>query len=615
MINQNWVFGNKAGITFNGNPSPSPFQVPTATGHPDFYTNEGCASVSDENGILLFYTDGVYVWKGVDGKLVEAPNSTPYKLKGDYTATQSCIIVPDPANKEQYYILTMDGNSYNPNIHGLGQNIQNGPIGLINNFAAYLINVNSWLIDDLTSNLGTPQTYSNDTYTNGNTTFNLSPAEKLVAVRMPNCSDFWILSVEQLLENGDSGEYVGNHPNEKPGYEKPKLALMRIYQIKKNGVTSSISHVRDVELGEDAKLGDVGSMRCSSNCKWVAIASRDAECVYLYEFDHVSGILNVNSRQTIQLNGKFGDRPYGVEFSGNSEILYVSTIKTGSNGTIYQIEMPTSLNSNAVISNEFQITRLSGTGVEFSSVGAVQMGPDDKIYIARAGTNKLGVINNPNVLGVGCDLESAKITLDGICLHGLPNLVSTRCPDDDCNCDCNHDCTGCNEDAEAQNEELIERAKLKHNTIKAEDACPDPFLEACTLNAVTSSLSDLQPCFYFHWGDGANDQIEEHDTEVFYLTACNNFNDIRFNGLRITKVTLLPDVHPLEKIHIVPDRFVNLDCLEPCSCQTREFAMITRANDTAGAYTLQVEYCYEGISIIGGKHQGMAEFPLIITED
>ena len=56
-------------------------------------------------------------------------------------------------------------------------------------------------------------------------------------------------------------------------------------------------------------------------------------------------------------------------------------------------------------------------------------------------------------------------------------------------------------------------------------------------------------------------------------------------------------------------------CLEPCSCQTREFAIITRANDTAGDYALQVEYCYEGILMIGSRHQGIVEFPLIIAED
>lgn len=43
--------------------------------------------------------------------------------------------------------------------------------------------------------------------------------------------------------------------------------------------------------------------------------------------------------------------------------------------------------------------------------------------------------------------------------------------------------------------------------------------------------------------------------------------------------------------------------------------MIIRANDTAGDYTLQVEYCYEGILMIGNSHQGIVEFLLTIAED
>jgi hypothetical protein len=177
------------------------------------------------------------------------------------------------------------------------------------------------------------------------------------------------------------------------------------------------------------------------------------------------------------------------------------------------------------------------------------------------------------------------------------------------------DCNGCNKDSKAQNEELIERAKAKFYTQKAGLECGRPFGKECEKQVITDKIN-LQPCFYFNWGDGAKDQIEEHDTEVFYITVCNQYRDIRYKGLRITKVTLVPNTHSIDKIHIVPDRFVNFDCLEPCSCQTREFAMITRANDTAGNYKLEVEYCFEGIEFAGRlATNGKVEFDLEITED
>src|SRR5690606_35489912 len=58
--NKIWVFGNKAGLDFNtGNPVPisSSINAGNAGG-----TLEANASVCDTAGVLLFYTDGSFVW-------------------------------------------------------------------------------------------------------------------------------------------------------------------------------------------------------------------------------------------------------------------------------------------------------------------------------------------------------------------------------------------------------------------------------------------------------------------------------------------------------------------------------------------------------------------------
>jgi hypothetical protein len=216
------------------------------------------------------------------------------------------------------------------------------------------------------------------------------------------------------------------------------------------------------------------------------------------------------------------------------------------------------------------------------------------------------------VLGAGCTFTDNYIVLpaNAICLLGLPNIFPNPC-DEAGDCDCG--CHGCNEDADAQNQELIDRAKAKFFTQTQAPNGAQPFSTSCT-RAIPASLS-LTPCFHFHWGDGANDQIEEHDTEVFYLTVCNPFNDLQYDGLRITKVTLVPNNHPLSSIQIVPDRFVVFDCLEPCTCQTREFAMITRAANTAGTYKLHVDYCFERITLANSSTQGDVAFDVVITQD
>ena len=50
-----WYFGNQAGLNFNSNPV-----VPLTNGA--MSTNEGCASISNSSGQLLFYTDGTKAW-------------------------------------------------------------------------------------------------------------------------------------------------------------------------------------------------------------------------------------------------------------------------------------------------------------------------------------------------------------------------------------------------------------------------------------------------------------------------------------------------------------------------------------------------------------------------
>lgn len=97
-----WYFGFGAGLDFNNSPP-----VPLTNGK--LVTDEGCASICDPDGKLLFYTDGIKVW---NSSHQEMPNGTG--LYGDPSATQSGVIVPYPGSPNLYYIFTVDNN--------LGQN-------------------------------------------------------------------------------------------------------------------------------------------------------------------------------------------------------------------------------------------------------------------------------------------------------------------------------------------------------------------------------------------------------------------------------------------------------------------------------------------------------------
>lgn len=92
-----WQFGYGAGIKFEL-PNYTPVAISSAIS-----TSEGCASISNEDGDLMFYTDGSRVYDRNDNLM---PNGSG--LKGDNISAQSAIIIPDQSNVNKYYIFTID---------------------------------------------------------------------------------------------------------------------------------------------------------------------------------------------------------------------------------------------------------------------------------------------------------------------------------------------------------------------------------------------------------------------------------------------------------------------------------------------------------------------------
>ncbi|MEO8086657.1 MAG: hypothetical protein ABI763_07555 [Bacteroidota bacterium] len=91
-----WFFGVNAGLDFSAGP-------PVAVSGGAMVTNEGCATISDVNGNLLFYTDGVTVWNRNHQVM---PNGTG--LFGGISSTQSSICIPLPGSTTIYYLFTVD---------------------------------------------------------------------------------------------------------------------------------------------------------------------------------------------------------------------------------------------------------------------------------------------------------------------------------------------------------------------------------------------------------------------------------------------------------------------------------------------------------------------------
>ncbi len=86
-----WVMGDSLGLDFSTNP-PTSFNS-------KMYAQEACASVSDGEGNLLFYTNGVDVY---NRNYEVMPNG--FNIGGDIHASQ-CLIVPQPSSDSIFYIF------------------------------------------------------------------------------------------------------------------------------------------------------------------------------------------------------------------------------------------------------------------------------------------------------------------------------------------------------------------------------------------------------------------------------------------------------------------------------------------------------------------------------
>ena len=82
-------------------------------------TKEGCATISDKEGNLLFYTNGLSIYNKVHKKM-----NPFHQLKGDSSSTSSALIIPLPKKEKQYYVFTIHtDDSFYQDAEGLNYSI------------------------------------------------------------------------------------------------------------------------------------------------------------------------------------------------------------------------------------------------------------------------------------------------------------------------------------------------------------------------------------------------------------------------------------------------------------------------------------------------------------
>ena len=368
--NQNliWYFGNGAGLDFSSG-------VPIALTNGNLYTEEGSATVCDENGNLLFYTNGVKVWNKNHEVM---PNGN--LLLGHISSTQSALVVKKINTNSQYYIFTVGEKGAQP---GLNYSIVDMTKDRATNIER--IKNNALKTPDIDLSFG------NGDIILKNKNLISYTSEKLTAISHKNGKDVWILT-----HKWNSNQFLAYLITEK-GIDSPIITAI------------GSSHM---DYGSKNNGEAIGYLVASPNGKMIASAmcySTNA-AIELFDFDNETGkLFNLREIQT-------GGFAYGVCFSPNNQFLYTTFLKGAVGIKQYDLSYSDPFDSEEVIARNSPD----------NFFGALQLAPDGKIYIAKVGT-EIDVINSPNEKGIACNYKQSAVNLNGrYCVYGLPNIFNSN---------------------------------------------------------------------------------------------------------------------------------------------------------------------------------------------
>ena len=359
-----WYFGNFLGLDFNSGAA-----VPLNDGN--LSTIEGVATISDANGSLLFYTDGITVWNKVHGVM---PNGTG--LNGNPTTTQSAIIVPVIGDATRYYIFTVD--------------FLNGPLGLRYSIANMTLDGGKGDIEVKNVPLQT------------------GVAEKITAVRHCNNRDVWV-----VVHGAVSDIYYS-------------------FLVSLTGISTTpvVSHSGTVLWGvvppSPYDSTTMGYLKASPDGKRIAAAhwSMNAD---VSDFNNATGVVS-NSYSLFQPSDP-RLLVYGIEFSPDSRLVYTTVFYTNPANAqkvnaLYQYDV-TLPGPAAVIASKQVISQNSDP---LQTYAALQVAPDGKMYMAKFTYKHIAAINNPNVNGPGCNFVSNAVAWTLITqssTFGLPTFIQS----------------------------------------------------------------------------------------------------------------------------------------------------------------------------------------------
>ncbi len=376
-----WVFGDNAAIEFTPNPQNRSSE-PFIAGIP-FTQEEGVGTISDDNGNLLFFTDGQNVFNR-DGVIM--PNGTG--LLGGTSATQAAIVVKAPATPDVYFIFTVGNGGNGPLAYSRVDMTLNGGFG------------------DVVSGIK-------------NRVLMQECPEKVAATIKTGTNDAYVMTYARANGTATSdgtGGFNSFFAWEVRGIPTAGVSFVFPTPVPQAGNGGAPGYLATASENN----GDRGMLRVSPDGTKLVVAHQNTGFggginqtgAWLYDFNPGNG----------QFSGsglRLDTGPvYGVEFSSTSQYLYhdiSSNYSPPGSRSLVQYDLCDQAN---ILSSR----NVFETNSE--SRGTLQLAKDNNIYVSRYGQSFLGRIDGVNTSTPTYDPVAVDIS-PGISRQGMPVFVQS----------------------------------------------------------------------------------------------------------------------------------------------------------------------------------------------
>jgi gliding motility-associated-like protein len=377
----NWYFPVEAGISFETSP-PTALTNGLLNTDPDEEGNntEASATISDSDGNLLFYTNGITVWNK-NHQVME--NGTG--LLGSGTSTQGALIIPKPGSENIYYIFVT--KTYDR----------------ITSEAGYV--TYSEIDMSLDSGLGAVTDHKNITVLQPANVGYFKNEEKLAAVHHADGQSIWVAARQ------DNIYYT--------------------FLVSTAGVTSS-PNVSTAGIGSYGLFSPGGEMKFSSDGHKLVTVNpgsigdpANEFKIEIFNFNNATGYVTgpLASIDVFVVSGndiRSGYGVYSIEFSPNGRYLYVMALSH----RLYQFDLSSNDQDSILASATLISEEISEDFYVY--LRQMQTGSDGKIYISNLAGTSLHVLNYPNNAGLAAGYQENALSLAGKeSGEGLPDFIAS----------------------------------------------------------------------------------------------------------------------------------------------------------------------------------------------